>query len=210
MSRYRALLLDLDDTLFDRAAALRAWSEAAARAELGRGLTPAEWHVLREIDGRGHRPRERFAADARSRLGLTVDPTRFAHALAEHVVPEPGVTETLARLAADRRIAIVTNGGSAQRGKLAALGLDGLVHAVFVSGELGIAKPALEIFERALRWTEHAASDVLFVGDDAVIDLAPAAVLGMATAWRARDQRWPAELAPPTYRIDDFAEVAQL
>jgi putative hydrolase of the HAD superfamily len=207
---YRALLLDLDDTLFDRTAALRAWSEVVARAQLGRPLTESEWRVLVEIDGRGHRSREDMASDARERLGLSIDAGRFGHVLGEHVVREAGVVETIAALAETMRIAIVTNGGSAQREKLTAIGLEEVVHMVFVSSEIGTAKPALAIFERALRWTEHAPADVLFVGDDPVIDLAPAASLGMATAWRCRDHAWPVELASPTHRIDSIAELASL
>ena len=203
-------MLDLDDTLFDRMAALRAWADAAAQGELGRPLSVAEWNLLVEIDGRGHRPREEFAADARERLGLSVDGSRFGHRLVEHLVPEPGVAETLAQLAATVRLAVVTNGGTAQRVKLARLGLDKIVHAVFVSGELGETKPALDIFERALRWAEHPAADVLFVGDDPIIDIAPAATLGMATAWRRRKATWPSELAGPTHFIDAITELASL
>jgi FMN phosphatase YigB (HAD superfamily) len=199
--RYRAYLLDLDDTLFDRSAALRAWAAAQ------RVLSPAEWALLVEIDGRGHRPREAFARDAYVQLGLAVDPTRFGHVLVEHVIPEPGVREAVTALAAAARVAIVTNGGSAQRAKLARLGLDGVVHAVFVSSEVGSTKPEIAIFERALAWTEHAAPEVLFVGDDPLIDLAPAASLGLATAWRARSTTWPYELAPPTHRIGSLAEL---
>ena len=202
---YRALLLDLDDTLFDRTAALRAWAEVAARAQLGRPLTIAEWYVLVEIDGRGHRARDEFAADARARLGLSIDPTQFGHVLVEHITPEPDARETIERLMGTFRVAVVTNGGTAQRAKLAALGIN--PHAVFVSGEVGVTKPALGIFERALRWTEHAAGDVLFVGDEPVIDLAPAASLGMHTCWRARDNSWPSELAAPTHRIEAVAQL---
>jgi len=204
------VLLDLDDTLFDRTAAMRAWADVAARAELGRPLSDIEWALLLEIDGRGHRPRDEFACDARDRLGLTVEAFGFGHVLVDHIVPEPGVVETLTALAADKRVAIVTNGGTAQRAKLQRLGLDTIVHAVFVSGEIGSTKPALEIFDRALRWTEFDASDVLFVGDDPVIDLAPSASLGMATAWRARGRVWPSELAPPTHRIESIPELADL
>jgi FMN phosphatase YigB (HAD superfamily) len=210
MTRYRALLIDLDDTLFDRTAALRAWSEVAARSQLGRSLVAAEWHLLRELDARGHRSREIFAGDVLAQLGLTIDPQRFAAALAEHVIPEPGVAACVARLAANRRVAIVTNGGAAQRVKLRAIGLESIVHAVFVSGELGIAKPAPGIFERALCWTEHPAAEVLFVGDDPNIDLAPAAALGMATAWRGRDVPWPVDLARPTFQIARIEELEAL
>jgi putative hydrolase of the HAD superfamily len=200
---YRALLIDLDDTLFDRTAALRSWATAQ------RALSETEWQLLVELDGRGHRSREDFAADARARLGLVIDAPRFGHALVEHITPEPGVVEAIAQLAATKRIAIVTNGGSAQRAKLAALGLESIVHAVFVSSEVGSTKPAIGIFERALRWTEHAPEDVLFVGDDPLLDLAPAASLGMATAWRARGT-WPRDLAPPTHHIESIAQLVHL
>ncbi|MBA3397529.1 MAG: HAD family hydrolase [Deltaproteobacteria bacterium] len=205
---FGALLLDLDDTLFDRRAAFVRWAEATAMAQLGRGLEPAELAVLHELDGRGHRSREAFARDARERLGLAIDPGRIGLAIAEHVEPEPGSREALAALAETHRIAVVTNGGGAgQRAKLARLGLADVVHAVFVSGEVGIAKPAAGIFERALRWTEHAARDVLFVGDDPVIDLAPASAMGMVTAWRVRDVRWPDELVAPGHRIERVTDL---
>jgi HAD superfamily hydrolase (TIGR01509 family) len=205
---YQALLLDLDDTLFDRSAALRAWAEVAVQTQLERPLTVTEWYVLVEIDGRGHRPREEFAAEARDRLGLEIDPLRFGHGLVQHLTLEPGAAETIAALAKRLRVGVVTNGGSAQRAKLDALGI--APHVVFVSAEVGMTKPALGIFERALRWTERAANEVLFVGDDPIIDLAPAASLGMHTAWRARGHEWPTELAPPTYCIEAITELAEL
>ena len=62
------------------------------------------------------------------------------------------------------------------------------------------------IFERALRWSEYDASACLFVGDDPVNDLVPAAALGMATAWRARET-WPVELAPPQFTLYALAEL---
>lgn len=202
---YRAFLVDLDDTLFDRTAALR------ALLATHRALSPAEWELVLTLDGRGHRSREGFANDVREQLGIAIDASGFGHSLVDHIEPEPGTAEAIAALAANRRVAVVTNGGTAQRAKLAKLGLDAIVHAVFVSSEIGIAKPSLAIFDRALQWTEHAPEQVLFVGDDPLIDLAPAAALGMATAWRPRSSTmWPAELAPPAHRIRSIAELEAL
>jgi len=206
---FRGLLLDLDDTLFDRAAAFAAWAGGLAEVQLGRALDPAELDDLIAVDRGGRRSRRRFAEDARL-LGLAVDPEAFPFQLAEHVVPEPGVRETIEALASNRRIAIVTNGGAAQRVKLARIGLDSIVRMVLVSDEIGIAKPSIEIFERALRWTELQAGDVLFVGDQPATDLAPAATLGMATGWRARRGGWPPELAPPTYTIERIEQLVEL
>jgi phytoene dehydrogenase-like protein len=57
-----------------------------------------------------------------------------------------------------------------------------------------------------LAWSELRAGECLFVGDDPINDLAPAAALGMATAWRTRDA-WPVELAAPHYTISAIAEL---
>lgn len=200
----RALLLDLDDTLFDRGAAFNSW----LAGRLGRAPCAEELETWLELDQRGHRPRAEFAADA-APLGVEIDPERFPFELAEHVRPEPGAREALVRLAARMRIAIVTNGGPAQREKLARLGLADVVHEVFVSSELQSTKPASAIFLHALDWTEAAAHHVLFVGDDPIVDLAPAAAHGMVTAWRVRGD-WPRWLALPAYQIHSIAALEEL
>ena len=206
---FRAVFLDLDDTLFDRTAAVRRWA-----ASMLPELDEADERWLLESDARGRRSRLDFATDLVARFEL---PTRadvlasaFPLQLASHVEREAGVREQIARLAIQTRVAIVTNGsGAAQRMKLRRLGLDQLVHAVFISGELGIAKPDPEIFQRALRWSGQAAADCVFVGDDPVNDIAPAAALGFATAWRERDA-WPSELATPTHRLASIAALEQV
>lgn len=208
----RALLLDLDDTLFDRNAAFCAWADHQTWTQRGRSIDAEELRMLVELDARGHRSRHDFASDAHAEIGLVIDPDAFPVQLSEHVMIEPGVEATIARIAQVMRVGVVTNGGPAQRTKLARIGLDDLVHAVFISGELGTAKPDLEIFQRALRWTEQQAEDVLFVGDHPEIDLAPAAAIGMATAWRRRSQAsgWPETLVPPTYTIESITRLVEL
>ena len=206
---FRAVFLDLDDTLFDRTAALRRWA-AATLPE----LDEADERWLLACDGHGRRARLDFATDLVARFEL---PTRaevlasaFPLQLAAHVEREAGVREQIARLAIQTRVAVVTNGsGAAQRMKLRRLGLDQLVHAVFISGELGIAKPSPEIFHHALRWSGQAAASCLFVGDDPINDIAPAAALGIATAWRERDA-WPSELPSPTFRLPSITALEQV
>jgi putative hydrolase of the HAD superfamily len=206
---FRALLLDLDDTLFDRTAAVRALAAELARVQRGRALDREELDLLLELDERGHRDRRDFASDVAARIGLRVDPERFGSQLAEHVTAEPGVRETIEQLAGTLRVGVVTNGGAAQRAKLRRIGLDTIVHEAFVSSEVGLAKPAIGIFAHALAWTGCEPAQVLFVGDHPVVDLAPAASLGMATAWRVRGD-WPASLAAPTHRIESIAELRKI
>jgi putative hydrolase of the HAD superfamily len=203
----RAILFDLDDTLFDRTAALRRW----ATAQLGEVDADAfAWIV--ELDRRGRCPRLHFAAGIVERFGVQRTVTELAAAfpseLAAHVQPEPGVRPAIERLIAHARVAVVTNGGAAQRDKLARAGLAHLIREVFVSSEVGIAKPAPAIFERALAWTGVPASECIFVGDDPLVDLAPAAALGMATAWLPRAP-WPATLElSPTYTIASIGALS--
>jgi putative hydrolase of the HAD superfamily len=202
---FRGIFFDLDDTLFDRAAAFRRWVAAHVGV-----VEPAELAWLVALDDRGRRARLVFAAGVVETFGVHRLVTELAAAfpaeLAMHVEPEPGAVAAIARLAVDRRVAIVSNGGAAQRDKLARAGLVDVVPAVFISGELGIAKPSPAIFERVLAWSELPAGECLFVGDDPINDLAPAAALGMATAWRTRDA-WPVELAAPHYTISAIAEL---
>jgi len=206
---YRAVFLDLDDTLFDRTAAVRRWAAATLPP-----LADTDEQWLLERDARGRRPRLELATDLVERFALPTRPEVIASAfplqLASHVEREAGVRTQIARLAILTRVAVVTNGsGAAQRMKLRRLGLDQLVHAVFISGELGVAKPGHEIFQRALRWSGQAAADCLFVGDDPANDIAPAAALGLVTAWREREP-WPAEQQPPTHRLSSIDALEQL
>ncbi len=203
---YRVIFFDLDDTLFDRTAALRGW----VTSQLG-SLDAATLAWVIELDDRGRRPRLHFAAGVIERFGMHRTVCELASAfpseLAHHVEPEAGVRETVERLARDRRVAIVTNGGAAQRDKLQRAGLADVVEQVFVSGELGIAKPESGIFECALAWSEAAPGECLFVGDDPINDIAPAAALGMATAWLPRGP-WVGS-QPPGLTIHSITELAR-
>lgn len=203
---FRAIFFDLDDTLFDRTAALRRWVVAQIGALDDDALA---WVI--ELDERGRRPRLHFAAGMIERFGLHRTVTELAAAfpceLAAYVEPELGVRATLEQFAAKHSVAIVTNGGAAQRDKLARAGLADVVETVFVSGELGIAKPARGIFERALAWSTAAPGECLFVGDDPINDIAPAAALGMATAWRPRGT-WTGDVVP-SFTIASIPQLAR-
>ena len=204
----RVLLFDLDDTLFARAVAFHRWA-----APISRGQEDLDWLV--DADGRGRAPRFEFAMKTVARFGLgDPEPARaraFAEAfpaqLAACVVPEPGVREVIVRLAATHRIGIVTNGGGAtQREKLWRAGLADLFEVMLISGELGIDKPAPQLFLQAAAMFAVPPAECCFIGDDPELDIAPAAALGMTTIWRVRDV-WPAQLPPPNYAIRSFAEL---
>ena len=181
----RAVLFDLDDTLFDRAAALRRWTVSNQVGEVdAEGFA---W--ITELD-------QRRPASAAAFRGGDDRAVRYpAHGgRAGRGVPERasrrgssrslGVRPAIERLAAGARIAVVTNGGAAQRDKLAACGSrarDPRRVRVEVRAPAS-QKPALAIFEACARVGRcSAASECVFVGDDPIDDIAGAAALGMAT-----------------------------
>lgn len=83
--------------------------------------------------------------------------------------------------------AILTNGPSdGQRRKLAATGLRELVDAVFISEELGFAKPDIRAFEHVLGRMEIDPGGGLMVGDSLEDDVMGALAAGMRAALLSR------------------------
>jgi len=62
---------------------------------------------------------------------------------------------------------------------------------VLVSEELGIAKPNIEFYKRALEKIPYEANDVLYIGDSIKLDLEPATKLGFKTLIVDRDHFYP-------------------
>ncbi len=62
---------------------------------------------------------------------------------------------------------------------------------VLVSEELGVAKPNIEFYKRALEKIPYQANEVLYVGDSIKLDLEPALKLGFKTLIIDRDHFYP-------------------
>ena len=105
-----------------------------------------------------------------------------------------GATETLAKLQAhDYRISIISNAAyspfltwTLERFEL----LDFFDH-ILVSADVGVRKPALDIFRIALDKLEVAPGDVVSVGDDFQKDVAAPKQLGMRAIWFRPDGAAP-------------------
>ena len=108
-------------------------------------------------------------------------------------------------------LGIVTNGSSeSQRGKVISTGLDDLVDAVVISGDLNIHKPDRRIFERALAMIDADPSTTLFVGDNPDADILGAKGLGMQTAWIHMAREWPHVGNRPDHVIGHVSEVGEI
>ena len=62
---------------------------------------------------------------------------------------------------------------------------------VFVSEELGIAKPNIEFYQKALEQIPFLANEILYVGDSIKLDLEPAKKVGLNTLIIDRDNFYP-------------------
>lgn len=217
----RAVLFDLDETLFDRTASLRAFlkdQHSRFRDRLGR-VDNATWseHFL-VLDKRGMVPKSAvyprllsiFDGDPEAADVLHAD---YRQQLSNHAVPLAGMADTLSRLRnAGVKLGIITNGETEpQMRNIRALGLNTLVGAILVSQEEGVRKPDKAIFLRAAQRLGVKPDDCLFVGDNPVADVLGAHACGMQTAWLAGRSKWPSELPPrPGVIIGALGEVLPL
>ncbi|WP_316288795.1 HAD family hydrolase [Clavibacter michiganensis] len=192
------VLLDLDNTLVDRDGAFSSWS-ARAVVEWGGDERDVRWLV--DADRSGYTPRRELAQMIQERLtppcstDAVVDRLLYEHVAA--IECYPGVIDELERMTrAGVSLVVVTNGESEQqRMKLRRTGLDRVVAASVISGELGAKKPDRRIFDAA----RAAAPDDGFtwmVGDHVTADMAGARAAGLSTAWVGHDRPWPETWTP--------------
>ncbi len=85
------------------------------------------------------------------------------------------------------RLGLIANQGPEVRDHLAALGMLDAFEIVAFSEEIGHFKPDLALFHHALNLAGAEPAHCLMIGDRLDNDVAPATLLGMATAW----VRWP-------------------
>jgi putative hydrolase of the HAD superfamily len=184
----RAVLFDLDDTLYAQEAWLAGAWEAVAGAAASHGVPgPALASALAGIAAEGS-DRGRIIDRALERVGwpgVPVEP--LVEAFRSHAPARlptyPGVPAALAALRTRASIGLVTDGEPAvQRAKLAALALGDAFDVVVLSDELGrrYRKPHPAPFRAALAALGVDPSAALFVGDRPDKDVAGAAAAGMA------------------------------
>jgi len=200
------LLIDLDNTLVDRSAAFRRWSERWAPAH-GGTADDVDW--LRTTDNDGYEPRERFAERIAERFRLEADAvlSQLRTGMVDQIELDPQVGRALGEaVAAGWSPVVVTNGSVRQQeAKLRHTGLDHLVAGWVISEGAGVRKPDRRIFELAAELV-HLPLTGWMIGDNAELDIGGGAAAGLATIWLPRGRTWPAGLPyRPTRTAADCA-----
>jgi putative hydrolase of the HAD superfamily len=219
----RAVLFDLDDTLFDHSHSSREAIGALVENEPRlRGRQIDELRRLYSValenaharlvageltldEARIIRFQEFFEAAASTRLSRE-QAAAFAIQYRRHYEttwrPVPGARELLTALKTHVRIGVVSNNLVAEQvAKLRACGLDSQVDELVVSEEAGCAKPAVRIFEIALDRLGCRAGDAVMVGDNWPNDVGGAHAAGIRAVWFNRDGR----LRPDETPADEIA-----
>ncbi|MEV6011230.1 HAD family hydrolase [Streptomyces sp. NPDC051976] len=202
----RAVLWDIDDTLFDYTGTDRAAMRRHLEHEgLPDGFASVEQALLRwqelttlhwarfaagETDFQGQR-RDRV----RDLLGGALSDAEADAWFDRHVVHFeaawalfPDAVPVLDWLAADYRHAVLSNSAlSHQERKLTALGVRDRFETVLCAAELGVHKPDPLAFRAACEALRLAPAEVAYVGDQPDIDARGAAEAGLLGIWLDRD-----------------------
>lgn len=197
--RFKAVLIDIDDTLFD----FRQSSFEAMQGALARWDVPFTWDDMAAYEvyndalwkqfERGEVAKdfiftERFRRYFAAR-GLSIDPAEFNTAylrgLAEGYAFMPHCRELLEALHEKCRVYVVTNGDAfAQESRIARSGLAHLFDGVFISEQLGCRKPEKVFFDRVFSIIgDELRSRAILVGDSLSSDMQGGRNAGIATCY---------------------------
>jgi FMN phosphatase YigB (HAD superfamily) len=206
----RLLLVDLDNTLVDRALAFNQWAAGFVQ-DLGGSAADVAWLI--EADGDGYQPRESLAEAINGRFKTSYAiATMIEQLLYEHVDAMVLDSVTAAALDGARnhgwKIGIVTNGTVGQQMlKIKTVGLEQYVDAVVISEAEGMKKPDSGIFHVAAGRVGLGLSGSWMVGDHPVADISGGRDAGMSTGWVSRGRDWPDGLEAPSLSGTTAAEV---
>ncbi len=196
---YTWLFFDADGTLFDYEAA-EAQALEATLAEFGipfqagylsiyQTVNQRMWQLfetgqISSIKLRVQRFEE-FLASAQINADAGVLSESYLPNLARSTDLIPGAAEVVQSLAPHYHLALITNGlTSVQKPRLAASVLAGVFQTVIISEEIGVAKPAPEYFQMAMRLSGASSPrEALVIGDSLSSDIRGANLAGIDACW---------------------------
>jgi putative hydrolase of the HAD superfamily len=91
------------------------------------------------------------------------------------------------------------------------IGIAHLFERTIAARDVGALKPDPVVFEKVIEGTDLRLAEVLYVGDDPIMDVVGSRDAGMQPVWINRDGgTWPAELEPAPFVITTLNELVQL
>jgi len=224
----RAVLFDVDDTLFSTTEFARAARANAVRAMIAAGLDVPEAVVQKELDevlveftsNYDHhydqllkRLRPKSLQSSNPALIVAAGVAAYHDTKFRELKPFPDVVPLLSALRAAGLITgVITHGWTTKQAeKIVRLGL--LPHldrrAIFISDQLGVSKPNPKIYALALRDLGLQPAEAMYVGDSPSHDITPPKSLGMKAVWARRASRHKPSVgdAIPDHEVEDFTSL---
>ncbi len=224
--RYRFALFDADNTLLDFS---RSETEALTDVLSAHGLphdrsvierysaiNDAQWKLLeRGLTTREVLRIERFVLLGRE-FGFELDPEAMANdyvdALSTKAYLMEGAEALCRSLYGHCRLFIITNGvARVQNERFDVTPLAPLFDGVFISEELGCAKPDPVFFDRVAKAIpQFDPSEALVIGDSLTSDIQGGINAGIDTCWFNRHDKPHPPHMPITYTVRDLASVKDI
>ncbi len=199
------LLLDLDNTLLDRAAAFRTWAEDFLRA-IGAPAEDIDW--ILDADADGLTDRWDLADALRDRYRLRIPLIYLVDGMRDGVVHntrlDPLVACALSIAGNVGWVPVVVSNGSTrhQEAKIRQTGLDRYLADWVISEEAGVSKPNPRIFGIAADRARTSLSGAWLVGDSPEADIGGANALGLPSVWLHQGRKWSDPRYAPTRTAD--------
>jgi putative hydrolase of the HAD superfamily len=199
------LLLDLDNTLLDRAGAFRTWAREFL-GQLGAPASELEWLIASDDDGLT--ARLTLAEAIRQRYGLSLSAIDLVEALHDGVVAHSRLDPLVAcavQIAGNAGwVPVVVSNGAArqQEAKIRLTGLDRYLADWVISEEVGIGKPDPRIFAIAAERARMPMRGAWMIGDSPESDIGGAQAVGIRSVWLHRGRRWTESRFAPTVSAD--------
>ena len=226
MKKYKYLLVDADDTVFD----FLACESAAIGAVLARYKLPHDRETVSAYSAinlkywkafeRGEIAREsifegRFK-EFLSLLNSDIEPLKinadYFVELSNQAVLMPGALQTLRYLSKKYRVFITTNGVTATQIKRTnASGVADLVEKIYISEDIGVQKPSAEYFDFVVNDIgERDRSRYLVIGDSLTSDILGGINAGIDTIWVNARGNPVLQDIQPTYTADTFEDLQKM
>jgi 2-haloalkanoic acid dehalogenase type II len=117
------------------------------------------------------------------------------------------VLPALEQLRTRYRLFTASNGNA----DLRQIGIAHFFERTIAARQVGALKPDPVIFHKVIEGTDLQAHEVVYVGDDPLLDVVGARGAGMQAIWIDRaGAQWPAEIAPAAYTVRTLAELTKL
>jgi putative hydrolase of the HAD superfamily len=199
------VLLDLDNTLLDRACAFRTWAETFVAA-VGAPASDVDW--ILDVDADGLTDRWDVADALRDRYRLRTSAIDLVESLRDGVLRNTRLDPLVAcalGIAGDAGwVPVVVSNGTArqQEAKIRQTGLDRYLADWVISEEAGVSKPNPRIFSIAAERARMRLSGAWMVGDSPEADIGGASAVGLPSVWLHRGRQWIDERYTPTHTAD--------